>query len=122
MARVLVAVPAFVVAVALVDVGGLAWAIAVSAPGCAALAELYRMLERWKTVPAAGNAALAGMCMAAHFGGERQVVEVALGSVPVLFAAVAARGHTEGATIAIAGTLLGIFWLGAGILSGRAAA
>ncbi|MGO9899737.1 MAG: phosphatidate cytidylyltransferase [Solirubrobacteraceae bacterium] len=110
--RVLVAVPAFVIAVVLVDVGGLAWAVAMIALGCAAMAELYRMLERWKAVPAVGFLALTGMCLAARFGGERQVVEVALGAVPVLFLTIAFRRQTSGATIAIAGTLLGIYWIG----------
>ncbi len=110
--RVLVAVPALVIAIVLVDVGGLTWAIALAVLGCATMAELYRMLERWRTVPLVGFVALAGMCMAAHFGGERQVVAVALAAVPVLFLAVAFRGHTAGATVAIAGTLLGIYWLG----------
>jgi phosphatidate cytidylyltransferase len=110
--RVLVAVPAFVIAVVLVDVGGLTWTVAMIALGSAAMAELYRMLERWKAVPAVGFLALAGMCLAARFGGERQVVEVALGAVPVLFLTIAFRQQTSGATIAIAGTLLGIYWIG----------
>ncbi|MGO9753956.1 MAG: phosphatidate cytidylyltransferase [Solirubrobacteraceae bacterium] len=110
--RVLVAVPAFVIAVVLVDVGGLAWTVAMIALGCAAMAELYRMLERWRAVPAVGFLALTGMCLAARFGGERQVVEVALGAVPLLFLAIALRRQTSGATIAIAGTLLGIYWIG----------
>ncbi len=110
--RVLVAVPAFVIAVVLVDVGGIAWAAAMAALGCAAMAELYRMLERWKPVPAVGFLAAAGMCLAARFGGDRQVVEVALGAVPVLFLTIAYRRQTSGATVAIAGTLLGIYWVG----------
>ncbi len=109
--RVVVAVPAFVVAIVLVDVGGLAWTLAMIALGCAGCAELYRMLARWKPVPAVGFLAVAGMCLAAHFGGERQVMEVALGTVPVLFGAIVLRGQSSGATVAIAGTLLGVYWL-----------
>jgi phosphatidate cytidylyltransferase len=109
---VLVAVPAFVVAVVLVDLGGIAWTLAMIALGCAGLSELYRMLARWKPVPAVGFLALAGMCLAAHFGGERQVMAVALGAVPVLFGAIVLRGQAGGATVAIAGTLLGVYWLG----------
>ena len=39
------------------------------------------------------------------------VLEVAVAALPVLFLAVVARGQ-RGATVAIAGTLLGIYWLG----------
>ena len=112
LARIAVAVPAIVVAVVFVDVGGLAWALFMIAMGCACLSELYRMLARWRPVPLVGFLALIGMVLAAHFGGERDVVEVAVGSVPVLFLAVVSRGQQGGATVSIAGTLLGVFWLG----------
>ena len=38
--------------------------------------------------------------------------EVAVGTVPVLFVAVVVRGQERDATVSIAGTLLGVFWLG----------
>ena len=40
------------------------------------------------------------------------MIEVALAAVPVLFLAVAARGQQGGASVSIAGTLLGIYWIG----------
>jgi len=110
--RVLVAVPAIIVAVVLVDVGGLAWALFMIALGCLCLAELYRLLERWQPVPIVGYLALAGMCLGAHHGGERDVLGFALLAVPVLFAIIVVRGQHRGATVSIAGTLLGIYWIG----------
>jgi phosphatidate cytidylyltransferase len=111
LSRILVAVPAVIIAVGFVDVGGLPWAIFMIVMGCACLNELYRMLDRWKPVPAVGFLAMIGMGLAARYGGLRQVIEVAAGIVPILFIAVAARGQQRGATVSIAGTMLGVSWV-----------
>ena len=47
MARILVAVPAAIVVVVFIDVGGLAFAFSLVAVGWVCMAELYRMLARW---------------------------------------------------------------------------
>jgi phosphatidate cytidylyltransferase len=107
-----VAVPASVVAIALIGVGGIAWALFMAVMGCACLQELYRMLDRWKPVPIVGFAAIIGMTLAARYGGMRPMFAVAVGAVPVLFLAVLARGQAGGATVSIAGTLLGVYWVG----------
>ncbi len=111
LARIIVAVPAAVVAIVLIDVGGIAWALFMAVMGCACLQELYRMLDRWRPVPIIGFAALIGMTLAARYGGLRDMLEVAVGAVPVLFLVVLARGQSSGATVSIAGTLLGITWV-----------
>ena len=96
-----------------VDIGGTAWMALMILLGWACLAELYRMLERWRPVSLVGFAALAGMCLAARFGGQQQVLEVEAATIPVLFLAVLIRGEgSGGATVAIAGTLLGVLWIG----------
>jgi phosphatidate cytidylyltransferase len=110
--RVIVGVPAAIVAVVFIDLGGLAFALLLIALGWACLNELYRLLGRWRPVPVVGFAALAGMVLAARYGGQRPVLEVAVGTVPVLFLAVVMRGRRGGATVAIAGTLLGVYWIG----------
>jgi phosphatidate cytidylyltransferase len=112
--RVAIALPAVIFALVLVDVGGLPWALFMIALGWLCLAELYRMLHRWKPVALIGYLALAGMCLGARHGSERDVLVVALAAVPLLFAAVVARGQRRAATVAIAGTLLGIYWIGFG--------
>jgi phosphatidate cytidylyltransferase len=109
---VLIAVPAAVVAIVFVDVGGTAWALFMLAIGLVCLHELYRMLPRWKTTPVVGFAAATAMVLAARFGNERDVMEVAMASIPVTFLAVVARGGDGTPSVSIAGTLLGIFWLG----------
>jgi len=112
LARVLVAVPAAVVAIVFVDLGGTAWALFMLAISWVCLHELYRMLPRWKPTPVVGFAAAAGMVLAARFGTERDVLEIAMASIPVTFLAVVARGGDGTPSVSIAGTLLGIFWLG----------
>jgi phosphatidate cytidylyltransferase len=105
-------VPAAVLAVALIDVGGTAWTVFMMLLGCACLQELYTMLDRWKPVPIVGFASLIAMCLAARYGSLRVVFEVLMGTVPVLFVAVIARGNLADATVSIAGTLLGVLWIG----------
>jgi phosphatidate cytidylyltransferase len=111
MARILVAVPAAVVAIAFVDLGGLAWALFMMVLGWVCLHELYRVLARWRPVALVGFAAMTGLVLAARYGTQKQVLEVTVAAVPVVFLAVLARGQ-RGATVAMAGTLFGIYWLG----------
>ncbi len=104
--------PAALVAIVFIDLGGLAFTLFMMVVGWVCLHELYRMLERWKPVPVVGFAALAGMVLAARFGGQRQVMEVTVATIPVLFLAILTRPQHGGATVAIAGTLLGVYWIG----------
>lgn len=108
----LVAVPAAILAIVMVDLGGTAWALFMLAISCACLYELYGLLDRWRPVPAVGFAAAIGLVLAARFGSERGVLEVAVATVPVLFLAILARGHIRLATVSMAGTLLGVYWIG----------
>jgi phosphatidate cytidylyltransferase len=94
-----------------VDVGGLPFALFVIALGWLCMYELYRLLARWRPVPVIGLAALAGMVLAGVYGGQRQVAEVAMATLPVLFLFAVARGQSH-ATVSIAGTLLGVYWIG----------
>lgn len=109
--RILVAVPAVVLVIVFVDVGGLAFALFMIAVGWLAQLELYRMLARWRPIPLVGLAATAGMVLAARYGDRRDILEVMVITLPVLFLAWAARGHGN-ATTATASTLLGVYWIG----------
>jgi phosphatidate cytidylyltransferase len=109
--RILIAIPAAIVAIVFIDLGGLAFAVFMIAVGWACMHELYRMLARWRPVDLVGFASLAAMVLAARYGGVHEVLEVAVATVPVLFLFVVARGQGH-ATVAIAGTLLGVYWIG----------
>jgi phosphatidate cytidylyltransferase len=112
MARVLVAVPAAFVAVVFVDLGGLAFALFMILAGVACMHELYGLLERWRPVSVVAFASLAGMVLAARFGSQHTVLEVAVATLPVVFLAVVARGGHGRPTVSIAGTMLGVVWIG----------
>jgi phosphatidate cytidylyltransferase len=109
--RILVAVPAAVLAVVFIDLGGLVFALFVLAVAWACMHELYRLLDRWRPVAIVGFASAAGMVLAARYGNLHDVMEVLVATLPVLFLFVIARGQGR-ATVAIAGTLLGIVWIG----------
>lgn len=111
-ARLLVGIPAAVLGIVFIDLGGLPWALLMIALGWICLYELYRLLARWRPVAPVGFAALAGLVLAARYGTERHVLEVMVAAFPVVFVAVLGRAHRGGTTVAIAGTLLGIYWLG----------
>jgi phosphatidate cytidylyltransferase len=101
-----------VLAIVFIDLGGTPFALFMVAIGLVCMHELYRMLGRWRPVVLVGFASLVGMALAARYGGIRQVMEVAVATVPVLFLAVLTRPQHGGTTVAIAGTLLGVYWIG----------
>jgi phosphatidate cytidylyltransferase len=113
-ARLLVAIPAAILGIVFIDLGGLPWALFMIALGWICLYELYRLLDRWRPVAPVGFAALAGLVLAARYGTQRHVLEVMVAAFPVVFVTVLGRAHRGGTTVAIAGTLLGIYWLGLG--------
>jgi phosphatidate cytidylyltransferase len=115
--RILVAVPAAVLVIVFVNLGGLVFALFMIAVGWLAQLELYRMLVRWRPVPIVGLAATAGMVLAARYGTRRDILEVMVITVPVLFLFVAGRGHGN-ATTATASTLLGVYWIGLAVTHG----
>ncbi len=110
--RVAVAVPAAIIAIIFVDLGGLAWALLMIAIGAVCMFELYRMLDRWRPSQAVGFAALAAMVIGARYGSPATVLEIAVVTLPVTFLVVMGRGQRSAATVSIAGTLLGVYWLG----------
>jgi phosphatidate cytidylyltransferase len=109
--RILIAIPAAIIAVIFIDLGGLAFALFMIAVGWACMGELYQLLARWRPVALVGFASLAGMVLAARYGDLRTVMGVLVATLPVLFLFVVARGSGH-STVSIAGTLLGVFWIG----------
>ena len=83
--RVIVGVPAAVVAVLAVYLDPLVFAAFALLLGGAALGELWGMYERVHPVRLAGFLALAGFAAGAHFGGEHQVLLTAVALFPVMF-------------------------------------
>lgn len=112
LARVVVAVPAAVLAIVFVDIGGVGWMLLMAILACACLSELYRMLADWRPVPAVGFVVAVAMCLAARYGSLTDVVAAALASLPLVFLAILGRGQSEDAAVTITSTLLGVLWIG----------
>ncbi len=110
--RVLYALPAIVFALFIVISGGLIFALGLIALGIAALHELYSMMRRVRPVDVVGFLTLAGMVMAALYGGDRQVLLALVCAFPVAFVGALLRPRRENASWAIAVTLFGPLWIG----------
>lgn len=106
------AIPAAIIAIIFIDLAGLAWALFLIAIGGVCMYELWGLLARWRPATAVGFAALAAMVIVARYGTVRGVLEIAMATLPVAFLVVIARGQRGAATVSVAGTLLGVWWLG----------
>jgi len=101
-----------VIAVVFVHLGGVPWAALMIVLALVCLIELYTMIARWRPVQLVGFAGAAAMVAAARFGDVRDVFEVAVITLPVAFLAVALSEQRGMATVRVAGTMLGIWWIG----------
>jgi phosphatidate cytidylyltransferase len=109
--RILVAIPLAVATIIFIDLGGLPYAVFMIAAGLICMYELYRLLDRWRPIPWIGFAAVVAMVLAARADGRGGVLFVMVAAVPVVLLAVLIRDQPR-PTVAIAGTLLGIYWIG----------
>ena len=109
-ARVLIAIPLIVVALVLVLQGGLVFTAGLFVIGAICMHELYAMYGRAHPVRLAGFVALAGLLLAADYGGPPQVLLAAVLALPVLFALTLLSPHPSTGGMAL--TLLGIYWIG----------
>jgi phosphatidate cytidylyltransferase len=107
---VITAIPALAVALFLVLEGGLVLALGLLVFGGVCMHELYAMYDRAHPVRLAGFLALAGLLLAALYGGQFQILLVAVAALPVLFGLTLTQRHPSVAGMAV--TLLGIYWIG----------
>src|SRR5271165_2744992 len=108
--RLLAAVPAIAVALFLVIEGGLVFALGLFVLGCICMHELYAMYDRAHPVRLAGFIALAGLLAAALYGGQFQILLVAVAALPMLFGLTLLQTRPSVGGMAV--TLLGIYWIG----------
>jgi phosphatidate cytidylyltransferase len=112
MARVGVAIPWIVFAVAIVALGGIPFAVAMIGISVIGLAELFRMTRRFHPLAPVALAAAAALVIAAYYGGQFQMMIVLAATFPAMFLFAATRGSREGMTNSVAITLLGVVWIG----------
>jgi phosphatidate cytidylyltransferase len=111
MARIGVAVPWILFAVAIVAIGGITFAVAMIGVSVIGIAELFRMTRRFHPLAPVALAAAAALIVISHYGGQFQMMIVLAAAFPAMFLFAAARGPREGMTGAVAITLLGIAWI-----------
>ena len=111
-ARVLVALPAIVVAALSIAAGGLWFTLAAIGLGLVALHELYTLMRRVQPVKLAGFVALIALALTALYGGHGRLVLVLAASFPLTFLLALARPRREDVSWAIAATTFGVLWIG----------
>ena len=109
--RILVAIPLAIATIIFNNIGGLPFALFIIAAGLICMHEVYGLLTIWRPIALIGLAAVAVMVLVARSGDTAHVLEVAVAAVPVALLAVLISDRRR-PTIAIAGTLLGIYYVG----------
>jgi len=113
-ARVVVAIPWIIFAIAIVGAGGAVFAAAMIMFAILGLREFFRMAEPEQPIMLPAYAVAAGMVVAAHYGTAFQILLVLAAIFPLSFAFAAARRSHEAITTSIAFTILGVTWMGIG--------
>jgi phosphatidate cytidylyltransferase len=111
-ARIGVAVPWIVLAILVIAVGGLPFALAMIGFAGIGLGELFRMTRRYRPLIPVAFAAVAAMVIAALYGSQFQIVLVGVATFPLMFAFALVRGPRDGVTRSMAITVFGIAWIG----------
>ncbi len=104
--------PWVVLAIFIVAVGGIPFALAMIGFAVIGLAEFFRMTIRDRPMIPVAFAAAAALVIAAYYGGQFQIVLVGVATFPVLFLFGVAQGAREGVTRSMAVTVFGIAWIG----------
>src|SRR3954451_7158436 len=109
--RILVAVPALVVALAMVTLGGAVFLAGVAVLGLVCLHELFSMFARARPVRLAGFAGYLGLLAAASLGDRETILLAFVACIPLVFVlAVNQRGGAGAPGISV--TVLGLAWIG----------
>jgi phosphatidate cytidylyltransferase len=112
--RVVAAIPWVIFAIAIVAIGEGVFALAMIVLGVLGLREFFRMAAGARPIALPAYAALAGMVIAAYYGGSFQILLVFAALFPAVWAFAAARESHDQITVSIAVTVLGVAWLGLG--------
>jgi phosphatidate cytidylyltransferase len=113
-ARVVVAIPWVIFAIAIVAIGEEVFAFSMIVLGVLGLREFFQMAAATRPILLPAYAAVVGMVIAAYYGGSFQILLIFAALFPAAYAFAAARRSHEGITISIAFTTLGVAWIGLG--------
>jgi phosphatidate cytidylyltransferase len=109
-ARIIVAVPAIIVALFVVARGGWVFTIALIVLGIACMGELFTMLRNGNPVRLGGFLGLTGMLVAAQVGGPSSVLLAMVAAVPVIFLLGLSQPKLGAPGLSV--TALGLVWIG----------
>jgi phosphatidate cytidylyltransferase len=112
-ARILVAVPALAVALAMVTLGDWVFVAGIAFFGLICLHELFAMFARARPARLAGFLGMIGLLLAAHLGDRDTVLLVFLACLPLTFLVIVNQRGGGGAP-GISVTVLGLAWIGLG--------
>ena len=110
--RILFALPWIAFAIAIVVLGGPAFALAMLAIGLLCLREYFLMTAPLRPVRMAAYLALAATLAAAYFGTAFNVLLLATASFPLLFFFGVRHRPREGIVVSMGVTVLGVAWIG----------
>lgn len=110
--RFLWAMPWLAFAVAVIALGGPAFALAMIGLTWIILGEFFRMTQRARPFQIVAYAAVAGMILGAYLGDSFQILLVGVAFFPVMLAFALARSSLHNVTWAMAVTVFGIIWIG----------
>lgn len=110
--RLLVAIPAGLVALAAILNGREALAVFVLAVGGVALHEFYALTDHVRPSRLAGFATLLALVLVGVYADQFLLVAVIAAAFPVAFLFSQIEGDHENATLGMAATLFGVFWIG----------
>ncbi len=111
-ARVLMAIPWIAAAIFLIVQGGLIFTLGLIGLGLICLHELYALLAAARPVRLAGFLGLVGLLLAALYGDQSHVLLATVAATPVLFALTVLRPRHDETAMAMASTVLGLWWVG----------
>lgn len=108
----MVAVPAGIIALACILTNTQTLAAFVLVVGGIALFEFYELTDHVKPVRLAGFLALAALIACGLWGDQFQLVAIMAATFPVVFLIGLAIDRSENATLGMAATIFGVFWIG----------
>jgi len=112
LARIGVAIPWIALAVFIVAVGGIPFALAMIGFAVIGLSELFRMTRRYRPMIPVAFATAAAMVIAAYYGSQFQIVLVGAAAFLAMFLFALVRGLRQGVTHSMAVTVFGVAWIG----------
>jgi phosphatidate cytidylyltransferase len=110
--RILVAVPAIAIAIAIIVTPSIVFMLAAVAIGILCLREYLEMAGSTRPLAIPAYTTVAALVVGAHFGTSYTVLLIFAASFPVLFAFAADTRHRDGSTVSMGVTMLGVVWIG----------